>query len=829
MAKLYGEIASKALLTLDKSFARANGQPLDASEVYYSLAAAEEYAAGAQAYIGQKIVVIENGVVTHYSVNDANGTLKELGAKPVGDGTTISIASNGTISLANISDKAEGTYNAVLVNGVLTWVKPSETTVEGLSDLIQALTNRVDGHDDEIDALQEAVGVPADEENEVAASGLYKAVADEIARASAAETSLSNRIDNIDFVDPDELATALADYTKTEDLVEVSVDAEDKVLSMTDHVISSHLTLGYDGTNKAIKLYGKNDVELGSVDATPFIKDGMLENVEYDADTNTLTFTWNTAAGISQDTVVLSDIIEPYTAGNGLVLEGNEFAVVVDDESENFLSVGENGLKLSGVAQAISDAVDAHATSASNTYATKEELSAASNTYATKEELTATLADYATDTELATLEETVNGKFETLEGEIAETYATKEALNEVDGKATSNTNAINNLSGRLDGIVAQGGEPNVINNIKVNGVIQEIVDKTVDITVPTKFSELSDDSGFDARITAAQNAANQGISDAKAASDAAAQAQSEVDALETLVGGINTVVEGHTTSIANHLERIIVLENADSAHEAEYNALNNIVSGHTTAIASKADSSVVDGALANIQTNANDIATLKETTIPGLQNSLTSLIGEKANSADVYTKTEVGAIAEGKTLVQMIADAQTAATYNDAEVRGLIKANTDALAILNGDENTNGSVLKIAKAEAVAAANGAVANLIGAAPEALDTLEEIATWISNDETGTAALIDRVAANEEAIAAINDEETGIYAKALADAKAFTTSQINGLPAATAEKLGLVKVDNNTIVADENGVISVKKITLEMIEQGETELILNGGVA
>jgi hypothetical protein len=44
MAKLYGEILSSALMTFDKSFARANGQPLDASEVYYSLTEAQKYA-----------------------------------------------------------------------------------------------------------------------------------------------------------------------------------------------------------------------------------------------------------------------------------------------------------------------------------------------------------------------------------------------------------------------------------------------------------------------------------------------------------------------------------------------------------------------------------------------------------------------------------------------------------------------------------------------------------------------------------------------------------------------------------------------------------------
>ena len=49
----------------------------------------------------------------------------------------------------------------------------------------------------------------------------------------------------------------------------------------------------------------------------------------------------------------------------------------------------------------------------------------------------------------------------------------------------SNLASINNLVSRLDGIVAQGGEPNVINTIKVNGVVQTIAtDKSVDIAVP---------------------------------------------------------------------------------------------------------------------------------------------------------------------------------------------------------------------------------------------------------------------------------------------------------------------------------------------------------
>lgn len=80
MAKIFGEIDAKNILTLDKSFARSEGQPLDTTEIYYSYADAESYAKTDVAYVGQKITVIENDVITHYSIEDTDGTLKELGS-----------------------------------------------------------------------------------------------------------------------------------------------------------------------------------------------------------------------------------------------------------------------------------------------------------------------------------------------------------------------------------------------------------------------------------------------------------------------------------------------------------------------------------------------------------------------------------------------------------------------------------------------------------------------------------------------------------------------------------------------------------------------------
>jgi hypothetical protein len=54
----------------------------------------------------------------------------------------------------------------------------------------------------------------------------------------------------------------------------------------------------------------------------------------------------------------------------------------------------------------------------------------------------------------------------------------------------------NALKSQVDGLVSTGGQPNVIESVKVNGVAQEVQDKAVNITVPTKVSDLNNDSQF---------------------------------------------------------------------------------------------------------------------------------------------------------------------------------------------------------------------------------------------------------------------------------------------------------------------------------------------
>lgn len=73
---------------------------------------------------------------------------------------------------------------------------------------------------------------------------------------------------------------------------------------------------------------------------------------------------------------------------------------------------------------------------------------------------------------------------------IKEDYATKESVTA--------------LSGRVDELETAGGEPNVIEEVKVNGVAQEVSEKAVNITVPTKTSELNNDSQFQTNTEVAQ-------------------------------------------------------------------------------------------------------------------------------------------------------------------------------------------------------------------------------------------------------------------------------------------------------------------------------------
>ena len=105
------------------------------------------------------------------------------------------------------------------------------------------------------------------------------------------------------------------------------VAADDKVLSLTDKLVSATIGLDYgDATTealngkKAIKLLGKEGVVISEIDASAFIKDGMIQSVAFDTKTKHVTITFNTDAGREAIDVDLSTLVDTYKAGTGLSL-----------------------------------------------------------------------------------------------------------------------------------------------------------------------------------------------------------------------------------------------------------------------------------------------------------------------------------------------------------------------------------------------------------------------------------------------------------------------------------------------------------------------------
>lgn len=143
------------------------------------------------------------------------------------------------------------------------------------------------------------------------------------------------------------------------------VAADDKVLSLTNKLVSATIGLDYgDATTealngkKAIKLLGKEGVVISEIDASAFIKDGMIQSVKFDTQTKHVTITFNTDAGREAIDVDLSTLVDTYKAGTGLSLANNgtfsvntttiatvEKAIELANAAEQAAKTHANGLK----------------------------------------------------------------------------------------------------------------------------------------------------------------------------------------------------------------------------------------------------------------------------------------------------------------------------------------------------------------------------------------------------------------------------------------------------------------------------------------------------
>lgn len=128
--------------------------------------------------------------------------------------------------------------------------------------------------------------------------------------------------------------------------------------------VEGHLNLTYNTETKKINLEGFDSSVIASIDATAFIKDGMINTVELVTNPEShspgtyLVITFNTDAG--KDTIYLdvSSIINVYQGTNGVQVTGKRIQLIIDSTSEPYLSLSNDGIKLQGINSKITEVVE---------------------------------------------------------------------------------------------------------------------------------------------------------------------------------------------------------------------------------------------------------------------------------------------------------------------------------------------------------------------------------------------------------------------------------------------------------------------------------------
>lgn len=326
------------------------------------------------------------------------------------------------------------------------------------------------------------------------------------------------------------------------------------------------------------------------------------------------------------------------------------------------------------------------------------------------------LGQYATKQEITDAGYAINS-------DVANTYATKQSIGEIpsDVKATTIVEYINEKAQKvLDS--ATGGSSETVasvkqqldnyktaNNPKVNALLAEVYGALGENETEYDYSA---DSRIDSleKVTTDQGATISNIN-------------SNVSKNTTDIGTINTTINTDINP------RLTSLEGADQTIQQ------------------------------SVSKNTEDISTLNNSTIPALQGKIDS----KLNSTDfdTFKTTVIGTVPSDKTVVQMIADAQSAATYDDTAVKNSIAA----IYHKEGTDSATGVLAEeIARATAAEQANAnAITALAG---------EGNTSTVKKNADDIAALANgAVKANTEAIAVINGADTGKSMRTVAHEEAL----------------------------------------------------------
>lgn len=187
------------------------------------------------------------------------------------------------------------------------------------------------------------------------------------------------------------------------------------------------------------------------------------------------------------------------------------------------------------------------------------------------------------------------------------------------------------------------------------------------------------------------------------------------------LNGTWTDVEGSAIVIPNDTEAIEALE---------------------ASITTLTGADTVEGSVAKALKDAKAYADGKDAAIAAAKKA-----GDDAQADVDVLEAKVGSVPADKTVVEMISDAQAAATYDDTALTGRVTTVEGKVTTLIGDDASK-SARTIASEE--------VAKIVAGADASYDTLKEIADWISSHKTDATAMNSAIVALEAIVDGIGGD-------------------------------------------------------------------------
>lgn len=257
------------------------------------------------------------------------------------------------------------------------------------------------------------------------------------------------------------------------------------------------------------------------------------------------------------------------------------------------------------------------------------------------------------------------------------------------------------------------------------------------------------------------------------------QIKADISALQTQVGEEN--VADQITAAITDLNLSTTYEAKGEAAKALTSAKaytdelkNGAVAGNTAAISAIKDGKTIDSfadveseiaAAKTAGTDAADAAlseaksytdTLKTTEVAAAKAA-----ADAAQGGVDAINTKIGTVTTGKTVVDMINDAKTAATYDDKEVRGLIKTNSDAISANKTDIEGKLETAKSDLQKAIDVNANAIKTLTdGVDPDKVDGVTDLINYVEQHGPEVTGMKANIKTNADDIDAVEGRATAL---------------------------------------------------------------------